>query len=159
MTSRPEPPLAAVRIHPAFVVMGCFLATILGRETWVVRLDESLSVWAELLGTGLIAVGVLLLVVAYGTMARARTTIDPRQQTTSLVTKGVFSLSRNPIYLGWFALTTGIGVSSRSVSSLTFAFLMVGLLTWAVVVPEEAYLERVFGDEYRQYKARVRRWF
>ena len=69
-----------------------------------------------------------------------------------------YRLSRNPIYLGWFLFVLGQGVKNVSLFQIVVSFLMIGLLHWAVVLREEKYLEDMFGSEYLQYRARVRRW-
>src|SRR5687768_12454223 len=158
MNEDDEKPLAGVRLHPFIVVPGCFYASVLGRRLWPVDLDAGRRAVCVAIGLGLAALGVLTLVVAYRAMARARTTINPRERTTTLVTSGVYRISRNPIYLGWFLLTLGQGVASLSLFSVAVAVLMIGLLHWAVVLNEEGYLETAFGDEYVRYRESVRRW-
>jgi protein-S-isoprenylcysteine O-methyltransferase Ste14 len=96
--------------------------------------------------------------MSYGSMAAARTTIDPSEHSSKVVTSGLYAYSRNPIYLGWFLLIAGIGFRNASGLVLAIAVTMVLLLYWAVIVEEEAYLEKKFGEEYIRYKKRVRRW-
>ena len=99
-----------------------------------------------------------MLLVSYGSMAVARTTIDPSEHSSKVVTSGLYAYSRNPIYLGWFLVIAGIGLRNASLLVLVIAVTMVLLLYWAVIVEEEAYLEKRFGDEYLRYKKSVRRW-
>lgn len=75
----------------------------------------------------------------------------------TLVTTGIHGLSRNPIYVGMFLLYAGIGVAARSPWVLVLAVLLALTMRYGVVAREEAYLERRFGDAYREYKAGVRR--
>jgi protein-S-isoprenylcysteine O-methyltransferase Ste14 len=102
--------------------------------------------------------GVAVLLMSYGSLAAARTTIDPSEHSSKFVTSGLYAYSRNPIYLGWFLLIAGIGFRNASVLVLVIAVTMVLLLNWAVVVEEEAYLEKRFGEEYLRYRKNVRRW-
>ena len=106
----------------------------------------------------LVVLGILTLIFSYGAMARARTTINPRRPTARIVTNGIYRISRNPIYLGWFVFLLGRGLASLSLFQMSMAPLMIGLLHWAVVLREEEYLENTFGDEYMRYKQSVRRW-
>jgi protein-S-isoprenylcysteine O-methyltransferase Ste14 len=76
----------------------------------------------------------------------------------SLVTGGIHGWSRNPIYVGMFLIYGGIGVASQSLWTLILALPLAISLRYGVVAREEAYLERRFGDAYRDYKARVGRW-
>jgi protein-S-isoprenylcysteine O-methyltransferase Ste14 len=75
-----------------------------------------------------------------------------------IVTSGIYASSRNPIYLGWFVLIVGRGLIYASVLVLLSAVTMLLLLYWAVILEEEKYLERKFGEEYMSYKRSVRRW-
>ena len=74
------------------------------------------------------------------------------------MTTGIHGWSRNPIYLGMFLVYLGIGLVVRSPSILLLAVPLAITIHYGVVVREEAYLERRFGDAYREYKARVGRW-
>jgi protein-S-isoprenylcysteine O-methyltransferase Ste14 len=75
-----------------------------------------------------------------------------------LVTTGIYRWTRNPVYLGFFLLYGGIGVAALSPWILILLLPLVVTIRYGVVAREEAYLERRFGDFYRDYKARVRRW-
>jgi len=66
--------------------------------------------------------------------------------------------SRNPIYLGLFLVYGGIGLAARSPWALILTLPLAITIRYGVVAREEAYLEGRFGDAYREYKARVRRW-
>jgi protein-S-isoprenylcysteine O-methyltransferase Ste14 len=92
------------------------------------------------------------------TMRRAATPIDPRKPVVRLVTAGPFRFSRNPSYLALAAYYVGISslVNTRWPLLLLPAVLL-GVQR-GVIEREEQYLERRFGDEYRGYRARVRRW-
>ncbi len=74
------------------------------------------------------------------------------------MTTGIHGWTRNPIDLGLFLVYGGIGVAARSPWILILALPLVITIRYGVVAREEAYLERRFGDAYRDYKARVRRW-
>jgi protein-S-isoprenylcysteine O-methyltransferase Ste14 len=65
---------------------------------------------------------------------------------------------RNPIYVGMLLLYAGIGLAARSPWVLVLALPLVVILRYGVVAREETYLQQRFGDAYRDYKARVRRW-
>ena len=77
---------------------------------------------------------------------------------TRFVARGAYAISRNPMYVGGSAFFLGIGFTAGSLWLLT-AYLPLGLYLRLYVVPrEEAYLEQTFGDDYRAYCAKVRRW-
>jgi protein-S-isoprenylcysteine O-methyltransferase Ste14 len=158
MSTEQEMELPRIRLHPFVIVIGAFVIGGAGQAVWV--LDPSWGITTPLrnFGAGTMVIGGLILVFAYGTMARAWTTINPRRHTRAIVTDGVYRFSRNPIYVGWFLVILGAGLTNGSLFEVLVACVMMALLRWAVVLPEEAYLERAFGDEYRRYKRSVRRW-
>lgn len=89
---------------------------------------------------------------------RAGTRAEPWHPTTALVTTGPYRFSRNPMYLGFTLLYLGIGLLANSVWPLLLLPLVIVVMYFGVIVREEAYLERLFGDAYRSYRQRVRRW-
>lgn len=109
-------------------------------------------------GGGLIVVGLAILAAGVGNFSRAATPVPSNQPVRALVTTGMHGWSRNPIYVGMLLLYAGIGIAARSPWVLVLALPLVIILRYGVVAREEAYLERCFGDAYRDYKARVRRW-
>ena len=104
-----------------------------------------------LIGLGLVAAGI-------GNFSRAATPVPTNEPTRALVTTGIHGWTRNPIYLGMFLVYGGIGIAARSPWILVLMLPLAITIRYGVVVREEAYLERRFGDAYRDYKARVRRW-
>ena len=89
---------------------------------------------------------------------RAKTPVPTNEPTRALVTTGMHGWTRNPIYAGMFLLYVGIGIVARSWWVLILTVPLAVVMRYGVVAREEAYLERRFGDVYREYKARVRRW-
>jgi len=108
-------------------------------------------------GLAIICAGTLV-ISAVRVMNRARTAINPSQPTTAIVSDGVFSLSRNPIYLSLTLLYTGITLLFNALWALVLLLPLLVIVQIGVVQREEMYLERKFGDEYLRYKQRVRRW-
>ena len=106
----------------------------------------------------LILVGLALAVTGIRNFSRAATPVPTNEPTRALVTTGIHGWTRNPIYLGMFLVYGGIGLAVRSPWILILALPLAIVIRYGVVAREEAYLERRFGDAYRDYKARVRRW-
>jgi protein-S-isoprenylcysteine O-methyltransferase Ste14 len=120
-------------------------------------LPETASVrWTA--GGGLILIGLALMAAGIRNFARAATLVPSNQPVRALVTTGIHGWSRNPIYVGMFLLYAGISFAVRSPWALVLMLPLVATLRYGVVAREEGYLERRFGDAYRDYKARVRRW-
>ena len=109
-------------------------------------------------GGVLVASGIALMAAGIRNFSRADTPVPSNQAVRALVTTGIHGWSRNPIYVGMLLLYAGIGVAARSPWSLILALPLFVILRYGVVAREEAYLERRFGDAYRDYKAHVRRW-
>jgi protein-S-isoprenylcysteine O-methyltransferase Ste14 len=106
----------------------------------------------------LILIGLALAAAGIRNFSRAATPVRTTEPTRALVTTGIHGWTRNPIYLGMFLLYGGIGVAAQSPWILILTLPLAIAIRYGVVAREEAYLERRFGDAYRDYKARVRRW-
>jgi protein-S-isoprenylcysteine O-methyltransferase Ste14 len=106
----------------------------------------------------LILVGLALGAAGIRNFSRAATPVPTNQPSRALVTAGIHGWTRNPIYLGMFLIYGGIGLAARSPWTLVLTLPLAVTIRYGVVAREEAYLERRFGDAYRAYKARVRRW-
>ena len=102
--------------------------------------------------------GVGLNVAGFVTQKRAGTDPIPFNPTTKIVTHGLYRFSRNPMYIGFAFWTLGLALVLNSVWTLLAVPIGLILTDLLVVVREERYLERKFGDEYLEYKSRVRRW-
>ena len=89
---------------------------------------------------------------------RAGTAAEPWRPSTALVTDGVYRFTRNPMYLALALLYFGLALAMDSVVALVLLPPLLALVQVGVVSREERYLEGKFGDEYRRYRARVRRW-
>jgi protein-S-isoprenylcysteine O-methyltransferase Ste14 len=112
------------------------------------------------MGAALVA-GALFFVIngtGYVAMVRARTGILPGEAARTLLTRGPFRYSRNPLYVGLILVYVGIALLYDSGWALLLLPAAALLLHYGAVLPEERYLEAKFGDEYRAYKTRVRRW-
>jgi protein-S-isoprenylcysteine O-methyltransferase Ste14 len=112
----------------------------------------------RIIGASLILIGLAVAAAGIRNFSRAGTPVRSIKPTRTLVTTGIHGWTRNPIYLGMFLVYGGIGVATRSPWILIFMLPLAITIRYGVVAREEAYLERRFGDAYRDYKARVRRW-
>ena len=91
-------------------------------------------------------------------MKAAGTNVHPGMPALAIVEAGPFAFTRNPLYLSLILLLTAIGLALASPAFLVFVVPLVLVLHFGVVFREERYLEAKFGDAYRGYKGRVRRW-
>lgn len=113
---------------------------------------------AQALGGAIVALALANDVWCALTLARHKTTIMPHRAASHLATGGPFRWSRNPIYVSHVAVIFGLGLLIRSPFTLLLTPLLALALTKLSIVPEERHLLRKFGDDYRAYVARTRRW-
>lgn len=119
-----------ILIHPPFTYLGIILIVLaFALNIWVVRI-----------------------------LSRNQTTIEFNKDPSVLVTNGPFRISRNPIYLSGVMLSTGIAIFLGSLITFVFPFMLLLILNRVYIPAEEETLENTFGDEYRTYKHRVRKW-
>jgi protein-S-isoprenylcysteine O-methyltransferase Ste14 len=109
--------------------------------------------------------GFLLIVIGFGTMMagwwlfrKQRTVICPTGMPTSLVVTGIYSITRNPMYLGIFTMLLGLAMIVGSIPFYTAAFVYLVAMDAVFCPYEEDRLRQLFGDDFYRYKARVRRW-
>jgi protein-S-isoprenylcysteine O-methyltransferase Ste14 len=114
--------------------------------------------WTGAVGGFLILIGIAVFAAGIRSFFSADTPVQGTKPTRTLVTTGIYARSRNPIYVGMFLVYAGIGLVARSPWVLILTLPIAITMRYLVVAREEAYLNRLFGDAYRQYKARVRRW-
>ena len=110
------------------------------------------------LGWLLLGVAAALFAWALITFSRHQTTVNPYKAASSLCTGGPFRFSRNPIYLADWMILAAVSLLLNTAWPVVFAPLVWALLRYGVIRHEEAHLEAKFGDAYRAYRARVRRW-
>jgi len=109
-------------------------------------------------GAALIVAGGVLNLWADRLFKTTRTTVKPFEPPSGLVTDGPYRLSRHPMYLGMAAAVVGLAVALGTATP----FLIVPVFVWALaakfIPAEERAMERTFGQAYRQYRRRVRKW-
>ena len=143
-----------ILFFPDAILVGLVLDRLLPLPFPVPTID--LVRW--IIAGSLILIGLTLFAAGIRNFLQARTPVPTNEPTRALVTTGIHSWTRNPIYLGMFLLYGGIGVAARSPWILILTLPLAITIRYGVVAREEAYLERRFGTAYREYKARVRRW-
>jgi protein-S-isoprenylcysteine O-methyltransferase Ste14 len=150
---------ASVITRPPLLYLACLLLGLALDRVLPLPLDlpgTALMQWMA--GGGLILIGIAIGAAGIRNFSRAATPVPSNQPVRALVTAGIHGWSRNPIYIGMSLVYAGIGIAAHSPWILILALPLAIILRYGVVAREEAYLERRFGDAYRDYKARVRRW-
>src|SRR5262249_10789307 len=166
-TSRLNPPgeqvndtgIAGVIARPPVLFLAALLLGVAFDRllSWPFAVPGTHAVYWMSAGS-MILVGLVLFAAGIRNFSRAGTPVPTNQAARALVTTGIHSWTRNPIYLGFFLVYGGIGIAARRPWILTLTLPLAITIRYAVVAREEAYLERRFGDAYRDYKAGVRRW-
>ncbi len=113
---------------------------------------------ARMVGYGFGMAGLLLAAWALLTFVRAGTNIRPDRAADKLVTTGPFRRFRNPMYLSEVLIMLGLAELTHNLWFIILAPVFGLLVTWLAILPEERHLEARFGDIYRDYKSRSRRW-
>ena len=110
------------------------------------------------LGAVLVALAVGVLGWWVSSFRAAQTPLPPYEPTTALVTGGPYRLTRNPGYLSFALLYAAIALFADAPWVLLPLPVVLAVIQQGVIVREERYLERLFGADYRDFKARTRRW-
>ncbi len=109
-------------------------------------------------GAIFIVIGFIIVVWSAALFGKAGTPIKPFEESTQLVTKGMYQVTRNPMYLGMVVILLGIALLFGTFTPFIPIPIFVWLIQTIFISNEEIVMERTFGDEYREYKERVRRW-
>ena len=140
------------------------VAAIVGVLMWAVNrwlvLGRVESAFQTPVAIVLLVAGLLLMLVAVASFVAAKTTVNPLRpsRASSLVTTGIFRLSRNPIYLGDLLLLAALAVWLGNIVNLLLLVPFVWYINRFQIIPEERALADRFGASYVAYCARVRRW-
>lgn len=137
-----------------------FLATLLAMTALHVLLPVARFLEAPISYSGVLFViaGLAIAGVAAGSFAKAGTPVVPFETSTTVVTTGLYRYTRNPMYLGMILVLLGVALLYGTVTPLVPIPVFAWIIQTRFVLPEEAFLEELFGDEYLEYKSRVRRW-
>lgn len=156
MTESGKPDIAGVIAPPPLIYAGALVAgLVLNAFLPSPRIPAEVA-WP--LGVLPVAGGALLGGSFIAAFVRARTPVDVRRPTTALVTSGPYRITRNPGYLGLALVYVGIATLARTPWAYVTLIPALVVMDRLVIVREERYLERRFGEDYLRYKAQTRRW-
>jgi protein-S-isoprenylcysteine O-methyltransferase Ste14 len=111
-----------------------------------------------LTGGALALAGLIFITLARREMAKLKQPTDPGQPTSELVTRGVFAISRNPMYLGVTSFLAGVAVTVNLPWGLILLPPSLIICHYVLIAPEERYLTAKFSDDYTRYTHAVHRW-
>ncbi len=147
-----------VKVMPP-IIFFAFLIGAVGLELWLgFDFGDHLMGLRQIIGWPLLLFAAYLALSSWLVFVRAGTHVDPRKPALKVVEHGPFRISRNPMYLSLVIFLAALAILHFSIWFLGAAFGLWFVLDRMAVAPEEVYLEEIFGDLYRRYKSRVRRW-
>ena len=153
---RPKNDTPRVVAPPPLIYVGFLLVGLVLDYLWPVGfLPVS---WRIPISILLIAVGAIFAGFGLGELGRVGTEISPYKPTTALATGGVYGYTRNPLYVALTLIYVGIAVATDGLWQMLLIVPLLVVMRFGVIAREERYLESKFGDAYREYRTRVRRW-
>jgi protein-S-isoprenylcysteine O-methyltransferase Ste14 len=152
----PNGATAGVLIFPPLLFTGTLAVGLLAH--WLDPRPLLPSWPARIAGLLLLVGSAGLVLAAERAFKRAGTNVRPDQPSLALVSDGPFRFTRNPMYVATTGLYLAVALLLNALWPVVLAIPMLMVLHWGVVRREERYLESKFGDPYRRYRERVRRW-
>jgi protein-S-isoprenylcysteine O-methyltransferase Ste14 len=153
--THPQSSGGTFRIYPPVLagglLLGAFLLHLLGGHHRIVHPHQ-------LLGLLLVAAGVGLSSYAAALFGGRKTTKNPYGHPGAFVTDAPYTFTRNPMYVGLAAILFGFAVFFGSPAMLIAPLLFFLVIDRMLIPEEEENMERIFGEQYLDYKRRVRRW-
>lgn len=141
---------------PVWLAGFVALAYVQGRF-WSLGLSLGYT-WAGLLGGLLVGAGLLLMALAFVEFRKHRTTVIPHNVPSRLIQSGIFSRTRNPIYLGDALVLAGLVLRFDAVLSLALVPIFVWIIERRFILAEENRMRREFRADFARYERKVRRW-
>ena len=145
-------------VPPPFIALACLvLMWVTAKYFPNLSFDFPLRV---LLALVVCIAGGIINIVAVSHFVRNKTTISPvtPQKTEALVITGMYTFTRNPMYLGMVLLIIAIGLWLGNAMMIPAVVLFVWYITQFQIKPEEEALREKFGAPYEEYCKKVRRW-
>tara|TARA_A200000113_G_scaffold55571_1_gene46725 strand:- start:1809 stop:2255 length:447 start_codon:yes stop_codon:yes gene_type:complete len=144
------------KIPPPIVTLICGLGIYFSRPffpEYTLSINNILSIFILLAGFG-------ILFISAASFKKHQTTINPLkpEQASSLVISGVFSFSRNPMYLGMVFILISVSIKFNLLGGLLITSMFALFITKFQIIPEEAAMHKLFPEEFASYKENTRRW-
>ena len=150
---------------PIFMYPPVWLLLALGGQ-WALDKYIPLMTWepdgledsVSLVGKIIVVLAVIVVVTIAMQFRKADTEIKPYEESSALLTDGLFKYSRNPIYLMMVVVLIGFAMILGGLSPFAMVIIFPVIIQKRFIEVEEAMMEETFGEEYRAYKSSVRRW-
>lgn len=149
------------RVPPPLVLLVCMICVWLGYRSVGGGEGSSAEFWrAGVWGVPYVLFGLAVIILGIIQFRIQRTTVNPLdpQQATSLVAGGVFSYTRNPMYLGMALILLGQIISLGWLPGFLLLLFFILYIQVFQILPEERAMQELFGKDFDQYCSEVRRW-
>ena len=147
-----------VYVPPPLFYVATFFVALLLQKLLPIHTDFFHTMAARAIGSVAIFVGVFFLFPAIRQFFVSKNTLITIKSANSLQTTGIYSISRNPMYVGLLFLYLGLSFLIGNWWNLILVPTLVFSIQEYIIKREERYLGRAFGQRYLDYKTRVRRW-
>jgi protein-S-isoprenylcysteine O-methyltransferase Ste14 len=146
----------STRIYPpVWFVLAVIAMIVLARFLPIVSWHVAALRWG---GIALIVAGFGVGLTAAMVFRRRATPLKPFTPSTALVVDGPYRFTRNPMYLGLATTLVGVALALEALTPFIVVPVFVAIITMQFIVPEDAMLTDRFGDDYGDFRRRVRRW-
>jgi protein-S-isoprenylcysteine O-methyltransferase Ste14 len=152
----PKPEHPGVLAPPPLLYVGALAVALALNWVWPVPIaSHPALLW---LGVAVVCAGLALNFWGAYSMIRAKTPINPYRPVVTVVDSGAFRVSRNPLYVGLHAIFLGMALILNTLWVLLAWLPLLAVIHYGVVLREERHLEAKFGEPYRRYSSKVRRY-
>lgn len=155
MSSKKHP---GVYIPPPLIYVAFFLLSRFVQKLFPLHNNALHFTVAKIIGVLMILLYLLFFIMALRRFILSKNTLVTIKPAHSLETSGIYSFTRNPMYLSLVFLYCGLAVFFGNWWTLLFLPLLVIIVQLYVIKKEEHYLQQAFGSSYNEYKRNVRRW-
>lgn len=147
-----------LRIIPVVQLLIAVLSMLAFNKLW----PEIILHWPAqiLIACILLSLAVLIGISAVVSFRKHKTTVNPTKPETSsaVVSSGIYAFSRNPMYLAMLISLLSLAYYLQHLASLPVILIFIGYMTRFQIIPEEKSLIKSFGQQYLDYRIKVRRW-
>lgn len=149
---------AQVRTIPPLIPLTFIvLAWLIDRYIYILPIPLAANI-QMILAYVLMPIAAVLFAFSLYFFFKTRQNPEPHTPTNALYTGGIFKITRNPIYLGFLLAQIVVAIKLNNLYVILSLPIVFWLLNKWIIEPEEMYLEKLFGQEYLDYKNKVRRW-
>ena len=144
------------RIPPPIVTIICGITIYYSKSFF----NQFFSYSNNIISLFLLILGLLVFLSAVKSFRIQKTTVNPLEpkQASSLVTSGVFKFSRNPMYLGMLIILLSLSCKFNLIGGIIISLFFYIFITKFQIIPEEAAMNELFGNEFIDYSKKTRRW-